>query len=390
VRLAAFAATLLVATSASANGRFPAAGQLVSDADRIVARTTFGLVQSTDGGNTWRWICEERIGFSGTYDPALAMQKGTLLVTLPTGLARNSDRGCTFEKLLSEPFIDVTAGFYAVSTTSIYADTTKLAPLPEDLVPTTIEAAPPHVYVAGVGAFKPFATILHSEGGAFSETTFDMKGARAPYLAGIDANGGVWLRLDGGDDGDRLLVSNDRGVTFRDVRAFGKLLGFALSPDGKRVAAGGPSDGLWLAPIDGTFARVGDVRPRCLTWTTAGLWACSDESADGFAIGLSSDDGKTFQPKLRYRDLQPLECVRPQCDGAWRDVSALIGEKDAGVDAATGEILPQPGPSCGCATSRTSSFSWGPWMLFLALFFARGAISRSAAAHPQRGSPPRG
>ena len=54
-------AALFVATpSARANGRFPGASQLVVDPSndqRIVVRATFGVLQTTDRGATWRWVC---------------------------------------------------------------------------------------------------------------------------------------------------------------------------------------------------------------------------------------------------------------------------------------------------------------------------------------------
>ena len=60
------------ASSAQANGRFPAANQLVfnpADANHFVVRTTFGFVESTDAGGSFRWICEAMVSPTGVQDP---------------------------------------------------------------------------------------------------------------------------------------------------------------------------------------------------------------------------------------------------------------------------------------------------------------------------------
>jgi hypothetical protein len=74
--------------SASGNGRFPRADQLVlvpGSRDELVLRTTFGLLLSSDAGASWDWVCEQEIGFSGIEDPAFAI--------LPNGERHG---GCSF------------------------------------------------------------------------------------------------------------------------------------------------------------------------------------------------------------------------------------------------------------------------------------------------------
>ena len=54
-------ATQLSAGDARANGRFPAAGQVIfdpSDDARVYVRATYGLARSDDRGASWSWICE--------------------------------------------------------------------------------------------------------------------------------------------------------------------------------------------------------------------------------------------------------------------------------------------------------------------------------------------
>lgn len=407
---------LLVTSSrrALANGRFPQATQLVVDPSnpaRIVVRTTFGLLSSVDAGATWRWICEEQVGFSGTFDPAIAIAgDGSLLAGLPDGLSHTQTGGCKWARSLAlgkEWIVDLAVdrrepghviavnapidlglpGFQAFLAHSRDDGLTwsfAAGRLPEDLAPTTVELAPSRperVYAAGVGAFKAFAVVARSDdaGATWAEASFDMRGATAPYVAAVapDDPDRVWLRLDSIGP-HALLFSADGGRRFDQVLEAPELLGFALSPDGARVAVGGPSSGLSVASTaDRVFAKTSATRVRCLTWTKEGLWACGDDAADGFAIGLSVDGGKTFTPKLRLADLQPLGCVREVCAKAWANVSAQIAPpKDAGViDAATPDA-PAPtsaprasGGGCGCGTGRRADAS-SPWAAALAALAA--------------------
>lgn len=60
---------------AAANGRPPATSTITfqqGNAQHVIAGMTFGLVLSDDGGATWRWMCEDAIGYGGIYDPDYA------------------------------------------------------------------------------------------------------------------------------------------------------------------------------------------------------------------------------------------------------------------------------------------------------------------------------
>jgi len=217
---AAVALVALSPLSARANGRFPQANQLVgdpSDPARLVARTTFGLLLTSDGGATWRWVCEDVVGFTGTFDPAITLSgSGALLAGLPDGLSHSSTFGCTWAKstaLGKEWIVDLAGdridthhvvavnapvdlgvpGFQAfVAHSRDDGLTWSLAAgrLPEDVVPTTVDVSPSRpqrLYASGVGAFRAFASVLRSDdaGATWAESTFDMGGATAPYLAGV-------------------------------------------------------------------------------------------------------------------------------------------------------------------------------------------------------------
>lgn len=101
---------------AAANGRFPQASALLvaPDAPRFLAvRSTFGLLFSRAAGDTWDWVCERAVGYSGIQDPTLGlMLGGTMIAGLDEGLARSADSGCSWDfahpDLAGAPVVDLT------------------------------------------------------------------------------------------------------------------------------------------------------------------------------------------------------------------------------------------------------------------------------------------
>ncbi len=195
------------------------------------------------------------------------------------------------------------------------------------------------------------------------------------------------------DDGDRLWVSTARGIGWREVFvASGALLGFALSPDGATVAVGVPGDGVWVAPVSGllgdagapgAFVRASALDARCLAWSDAGLYACAHEPSAGFAIGLSTDQGRSFVPLLRARDLSPEACAAgtstgSTCAAVWPGVQAALGQEvDAGADAAAdaGTRISSPPPAtnrraCGCGAVRNEGMGGSVASLVVLVAFA--------------------
>jgi len=64
---------------------------------------TFGLVKSTDNGATWRWMCEDAVGYGGLYDPIYDFTStGALFATTFDGLRVNRD-GCVFDLSVLAP-----------------------------------------------------------------------------------------------------------------------------------------------------------------------------------------------------------------------------------------------------------------------------------------------
>ena len=380
----AFALSLAGATPAYANGRFPAANQLVvspSDPTFLVLRTTFGILFSHDRGANWDWICEKAIGYGGVEDPSMGMTTNAVLAGTFEGLSVSSDKGCGWAFANTEQVVDVVVQHgdpkSALAITSKYSgegdggetlfDTKVFATsddgahfaqltgaIETDILAETIEVAasdPHRIYVSGVKTDATGTTVgaflVSKDDGAHytqSAITMDPQTERAPYISAVDpANADrVYVRVKG-TNGTRLLVSDDGGVTFRTVfTAAGDLLGFALSADGAKVYVGGPNDGLFVGARDTLkFTLTSHIQVQCLTMIGTTLFACSNE-ASGFIVGTSEDDGATFTPSLHLGCIRgPLACAASasstQCVA---DFPAL--QQQLGVGATCGAVNPGP------------------------------------------------
>lgn len=409
----ALAVSLLAASPAWANGRFPAAQHLVGGppgaADQLAVRTTFGLLRSADRGRSWTFLCEDLLGLSNTslWDaPILLTSAPSLLAGVPDGLVRLTD-GCTSPRVTevgTDFSADLTAtadgaqvlwvgssgpaGNRVMASTDGGATFTPRGTARDGILVETIEvsdARPQRVYATAAVLEPRGFVLLRSDDGARSlrEIPFSRNDIEGAYLAGLDPADpdGVWVRAplrgDGGAGGPTaLLYSRDGGEHFDEVaRTTGPMLGFTVKPDGT-VFYGGPDDGLWRGR-PGAFARVADVQLLCLRWHDGALYACANHLRTGWAVGRSEDNGASFSPLLRFDALRPpTSCAAGTlgaavCPGRWSVIRATL-VPDAGAvqpprDA--GSFTP-PTPSGGCAAGRRSARARG-WLLVALLGLVR-------------------
>jgi hypothetical protein len=397
----ALALSFASSTPARANGRFPAANQLVvspTDPTFLVLRTTFGILFSHDRGANWDWICEKAIGYGGVEDPSMGMTASSVLAGTFEGLSVSTDKGCGWAFANTDQVVDVVVEHgdpkSAFAITSKYSGegdggetlfatkvlatsddgahfTTLTGTIEADILAETIEVAasdPHRLYVSGVKTDAAGTTVgafLVSKDDGANYTQYaiamDPKTERAPFISAVDPSNAdrVYVRVKG-TNGTRLLVTDDGGVTFRTVlTAQGDLLGFALSADGAKVYIGGPNDGLLVAARDTLkFTQTSSIQVQCLTMIGTTLFACSNE-ASGFIVGTSADDGKTFTPSLHLGCLRgPLACAASasstQCVA---DFPAL--QQQLGVGATCGPVTPgsdagpTPTPDAGTPDAGT-------------------------------------
>jgi hypothetical protein len=393
------------ASPARANGRFPAANLVAfdpSDASHFVASTTFGLLESRDRGKSVSWICEAALSIAGQQDTMVAITKdGALVAATFDGIVRSGDGcGMTFPPELAGQIVpdlslsrstpDEVLAFHMIGLSNDQFDSqivrsgddgrtwTNLGPpLPLEILPLSIDVAPTdrsRVYLSGrLGSADAYASVLlHSADGGVTfervvvpETNVD----RMAYVAAvhpIDPDR-VYLRVDD-SAGTAIWSSEDGGKTLRKrFTGTARLLGFAVSPDGGRIAVGGPGDGTWLGATDGTaFERRSDVGPSCLAWNGDGLYACADARQTGFSLGISRDDAGTFEPLLRFASLcGQTTCgaetsVGKLCPGEWSNVAAAVGSSCADAGVTEPPLTNVGDASGGCSLAprraRTSRF----------------------------------
>jgi hypothetical protein len=148
----------------------------------------------------------------------------------------------------------------------------------------------------------------------------------------------VWFRVPGRGDvygllPARLWVTTDGATTFTEVAAFPTgMLGFALSPDGNRMAFGGPTEGLFTAPTDNSAApsKVSDLQVSCLRWVSSGLYVCANEPKDPFSLGVATDPAQGFIPLWHRADACELTCppssrITQTCKQAREMIVPLLG-----------------------------------------------------------------
>jgi hypothetical protein len=384
--LAPFVALLLslATTAAHANGRLPGATRLAihpNDERQLLLGLTFGLGLSRDGGASWTWLCEQQIeGNGGVLDPSMVMTSDGSLVVLSLtngGVLVSRDDGCTFERamgpLSGQRGIDLTLDpsqpgrvLALLSTIVEVSDAGQpryrnlvahsldhgrtwglLAELPEDLSAETLEIAasdPNRIYVSGTASGAPLQGIVErsDDGGhRWKRTTVQLpRSSGSLFVSGIDPHdpNRVWFRVPGRGDiygllPARLWLSNDGATTFDQVAdTQGGMLGFALSPDGNRIAFGGPLDGLYVAAADGSEppSKVSDVRVSCLRWHSSGLYMCADEQEGTYGLGLGVDPAQGFVPVWHRSNAcigacGPTSHLAMTCRQPWETLAPLIG-----------------------------------------------------------------
>jgi len=395
-----------------ANGRFPAANRIVlspSEPELVIVRATYGVLRSQDEGATWSFLCEGALGLPqmATEDPALGLTAAGALVAgilIPPGLDVSNDQGCTWScvggALAGQAIADLAVRSETPATvvaltmptddagepgpSAVFQSTDDGASwsqlgqaLDPSLLVTTVDVAPsdPHrLYVSAVRGFGPgrSASLFVSldDGTTWTEQSvpLDTTVEAFIYIGGVDP-----------EDADRLYIRTGATKGQSGLTLTGQMLGFALSPDGEKIYAGGNIDGLFVGErATGTFVRTPsivrggdggpvDIHVECLATRGSELWACADEPS-GFIAGVSTDDGMTFEPRLQLASVGAALPCSPSPS------SALACGADASASQCGGVPFEQLCLSLGCSDAGAPSLDPGR-----ATWEARGGCSSVAS-----------
>jgi hypothetical protein len=410
--LALALALALCPAAAHANGRFPAAQQVVfgvgAFSSRITFRTTFGLLVSDDAGGSFRWLCEGALfsapEFGPSIDPAVDIDaRGRTVYGFRNGLRWWSQDQCgvqTDPALRDREVLDLTSTpdrtvLYGIETP---LDETQwiLRARSDDLAFTrrgsgipnvrlaTIDVAPTNpqrLWLSGLDATLDTPLVLRSDDGGETVSPVAIPArllGEDVFIAAMHPTDpdALWLRANV-DLGSTLVRVREAGRVAETVaRTPDRMLGFARSADGRTVWYGSINAGLYRSDDGGdTFARVNPLAVICLAVHDGALWACGDWLRGPFALGRSTDGGRSFTPVLQFRDLVgPVACAATgieACEDRWpmlqRDLS-LAAMRDAGarrdatidasdVPAAQGDATVSRPPTagaggCGCGVPR--------------------------------------
>lgn len=120
-------------------------------------------------------------------------------------------------------------------------------------------------------------------------------------LIPLGFGGGALYAVGRGLEGDELLVSGDLGATFTSLGVVrGRIQGFAASTT--RVWFQSPQLGVLTRDGDAAVEVEQSPHGGCLAYRDGRLYACGVPWQDGFAVGVSDDDGATFQAVMPFFD----------------------------------------------------------------------------------------
>jgi len=336
----------MAAGRAHANGAFPDSLRIFVPADRpaeIILATNFGLIMSRDDGATWDWVCEHGDGFLATQYQAAAPPSRRLFAVAPAGLAYSDDDACgwslavdlmstTVTDAFADPvnpnrvlalasFIDLNG--QAQSGLFVSGDAGKTFGAPKYLAAAasslvSVEVAASEADRIYLTAFHsnlgrpPGGAVIHSDDGGGTWATSDVTpvtGERIVRIAAVDPVDAqkIYFRVTGSEDA--IGLSTDGGVTMTlPLVVTAQLTGLLRRANGQiLVSALDVVDGALYQSTDAgkSFSRLATrLAIRALAERAGKVYVATDDVVDGFALGVSTDDGATFKPLLRFNQVK--------------------------------------------------------------------------------------
>jgi hypothetical protein len=424
-------AACLVPVLAFANGRPPITNGVKfrpGDPKSIYVAATFGLLVSRDDGCSFRWICEQNLGYAGTFDPQYRIAAdGAIFATTFTGLRVSRDGGCSFttataDKPIGDPgrIADIWISALDIGPTgevwvataetgkpnNIYRSTDNGVTFePRSMLSPTIwwrsiAVAPSRAQRVYATGYQVASALLES--GLPPPTTHfqisDDSGAnwRASPLAGV-AFGTMPLVFVVGIDrdnpdvvlmssvganppaGDRLYRSTDGGTTWLEVLATSaSIVDVSVGKAGRVFVATLGGGSFQSTNAGASFAELANApQLACIGQREDGeVFGCGANWQPDFKAVAKSGDAATWNKVFRFVELAgPVECPAgtPQaemCGSLWPSVQEQFGTTGpaCGAPEPMPDVTP-PRPSGGgcCGVSNGSLGSLGASALLAAL-----------------------
>ena len=360
------ALAMAVPAAVRADGAFPAGEAVLVPADRpneITLVTNFGVVRSEDGGQSWTWSCERDENAFAIFYQLGPPPRRRLFAIANDHVIYSDDATCGWQ---------VAGGLLASQVaTDVFADPTNA-----DRVVAIAVAGGAHGVFESADGGATFGSTLYQASGGDVVNGVEIARAdprilylalmgtdRSPKLARSDDGGVQWtvrdlsadlgagsvriiavnpsdpdtvlLRWLGAAGGEAIAVTRDGGATVAKALSIpNNFTSFAQMPDGTLVVSGTAFinqeqvPALFVSHDGGASFERNDAVPRvrAIAQRSGILYAATDNFTDGYALGASSDEGRTWQPVVRFDQIGTImACVQddPQCQAS---CAALAGK----------------------------------------------------------------
>ncbi|MFP2909698.1 WD40/YVTN/BNR-like repeat-containing protein [Pyxidicoccus sp. 3LFB2] len=345
---------------------------------------TFGAVISRDSGQTWRWICDQAMGYGGWRPESfLWREAGDIIAATGSAILRSPDGGCSWNThpyfagnwvaaLAAHPTDDrilyaitgrtgLTNGVYRSQDGGETWEPTSLLRLGPVFNAIRVSPVDPRrLYVSGEEAGRMLLFRSDDAGATWQEHAHTLPELTRPYdlvvtaadPASVDA---VWVRV-ASQGYTHLMRSEDGGRTLTPVHALDDVfINMELSADGGTVWVGtlnfffrGPRAG----PLEKQPLPTGNA---CVLRTGNTLYACGSTWLHDWALARSPDQGTTWEPLFTLYGIQGTHhCpagtpVRKLCPALWPTLADQLGA-DPYPDGGVEEPPPPPPPPVDAGT----------------------------------------
>jgi hypothetical protein len=399
--------------------------------EQILLGTNFGLLWTGDGGVRWELVCEEALATGGenvTQYLLAAPPAETVYALSSNQMSASTDRGCSWiaasgaftdpfftdsfadpvdpARVLALALVRTEAGWLGSSLFESrdggHSFGASLYQAEQGLLLTGVEsAAGGTLYLTGYGnpggKVSSFLARSSDSGRTFEKVDLlPALGSGEPRLAAVDPVDPkiIFFRVVGLDS-DRLAISRDRGDSAKVALALqGQMTAFLRRADGT-VLVGTKLEGGFLSRDGGATFVPWPEAPhlRALGERAGVLYAVADNAADGFALGSSSDGGKSWTALLRLEHICGIrDCsasVRTTCQPAWQrlvDLLGITGCPAAPADASVGGGGGGRGCRCELGRGRPAFLPLLPvlWAMLRPAWRRRSSSLLMAPGRPRR------